>query len=255
LLAHALQAELALAWPELSVVGIVGDGQSAVDLALRLKPDVLFFDIQMPGLTGLEAAADLADAWQGEDLPALVFVTAYEQFAVQAFEAQAIDYLIKPVQAARLHKTIATLKHKLAAQAPTPIEATLAQLRQLIQPPTPTPAAALLHTIAASSAQGHLIRMIPVLEVLYFEAADKYVRVIAQHGTELKEYLIRTPLKELLPQLDAAVFWQIHRSTVVRSTAIESVSRDESGKLTVHLRGCSDALPVSRVYGHLFKAM
>jgi DNA-binding LytR/AlgR family response regulator len=255
LLAQALQAELALAWPELNVVAVVGDGVSAVVKTLAHKPDVLFFDIQMPGLTGLEAAAELADAWQGDGFPALVFVTAYDQFAVQAFEAQAVDYVLKPVQAVRLQKTVAKLKQGLAGG--NNLEASLAQLRHLLQTPAPTaaPTAAPLHTIQASTAHGNVIRMIPITEIMYFEAADKYIRVMALQTGELKEYLIRTPLKDLLTQLDASVFWQIHRSIVVRSTAIESVSRDEAGKLSVHLTGKFGTLPVSRIYGHLFKAM
>jgi DNA-binding LytR/AlgR family response regulator len=251
LLAQALQAELALAWPELSVVAVVSDGVSAVVKTLAHKPDVLFFDIQMPGLTGLEAAAELADAWQGDGFPALVFVTAYEQFAVQAFEAQALDYVLKPLQAVRLQKTVAKLKQGLAGG--NGLEASLAQLRHLLQ--TPTPTATPLHTIQASTAHGNVIRMIPITEIMYFEAADKYIRVMALQTGELKEYLIRTPLKDLLTQLDATVFWQIHRSIVVRSTAIESVSRDEAGKLSVHLTGKFGTLPVSRIYGHLFKSM
>jgi DNA-binding LytR/AlgR family response regulator len=250
LLAQALQAELTIAWPELSVVAIVGDGLSAVQKALTLKPDVLFFDIQMPGLTGLEAAAELADAWQGNDFPALVFVTAYDQFAMQAFEAQAVDYLLKPLQAARLQKTVNKLKQRLTGNSP--LDATINQLRQLLQPPITT--ASMLHTIQASTAQSNVIRMIPIADVLYFEAADKYIRVFALQDGVMKEYLIRTPLKELLPQLNTA-FWQIHRSIVVRSTAIESVSRDEAGKLSVHLADKRGTLPVSRLYAHLFKAM
>jgi DNA-binding LytR/AlgR family response regulator len=250
LLAQALQAELALAWPDLNVVAIVSDGLSAVQKALALKPDVLFFDIQMPGLTGLEAAADLADAWQGNDFPALVFVTAYDQFAVQAFEAQAVDYLLKPVQAARLQKTVSKLKQHLTGSRS--LDDAMNQLRQLLQVPAAN--VAKLQTIQASSAQGNVIRMIPIADVLYFEAADKYIRVFALQDGVMKEYLIRTPLKELLPQL-STVFWQIHRGIVVRSTAIESVSRDEAGKLSVHLADKRGTLPVSRLYAQLFKAM
>ncbi len=259
LLALALQAELKITWPELQIVATVGDGQSAVQRALSLQPDILFFDIQMPGLSGLEAAIDLADAWpdsaQLPSFPALVFVTAYDQFAVQAFEAQAVDYLLKPVQTARLQKTVAKLKQALYKQSLTQqsFDATLGQLRQLML--TPSMSTKPLLTIAASTAQGHTICMVAIADVIYFEAADKYVRVIALQSNQCKEYLIRTPLKELLPQLDATVFWQIHRSTLVRSTAIESVSRDETGKLSAHLRGCDDVLPVSRLYAHLFKAM
>lgn len=251
LLAQALQAELARAWAELQVVEIVGDGASAVRAALQHQPDVLFFDIRMPGQGGLDAAVELADEWpEGTPFPALVFVTAYDQYAVQAFEAQAVDYVLKPVQAARLQKTVGKVKDLLAGRGSngTSLDATLGQLRQLLGATAAAPQA-LLKVIQASVGSG--IRMVPVEEVVYFEAADKYVRVLtAQH-----EFLIRTPLKELLPQLDGQAFWQIHRGTVVRATAIETVHRDEAGKLHLALRGRKEKLPVSRLYAHLFKAM
>jgi DNA-binding LytR/AlgR family response regulator len=254
LLAQALQAELARAWPVLQVLGVAGNGEAAVAQALALQPEVLFFDIRMPGLSGLEAAAALADAWpQGKPFPALVFVTAYDQYAVQAFEAQAVDYLLKPVQPERLQKTVAKVQLALASHAPAAMnfEATLAQLRHLLAAPATAPAApsAPLRLIQAS--QGTAIRMVPVEEVLYFEAADKYVRVL----TAGHEYLIRTPLKELLPQLDPQAFWQVHRGTVVRAEAIDAVTRDEAGRLWLRLRGSADTLAVSRLYAHLFKAM
>ncbi|TWO69514.1 response regulator transcription factor [Caenimonas sedimenti] len=252
LLAQALQAELARAWPELKVIATVGDGASAVTQALALKPDVLFLDIRMPGQTGLEAAAELAEEWpDGAPFPAVVFVTAYDQYAVQAFEAQAVDYVLKPVQPARLQKTVAKLRDLLSQRAAAGgaahnnLEATLGQLRHLLAAP-PQP---LLKVVQASV--GTSIRMVPVEEILYFEAADKYVRVL----TEKNEYLIRTALKELLPQLDPQVFWQVHRGTVVRATAIDSVHRDEAGKLHLALRGRAEKLAVSRLYAHLFKAM
>ncbi len=252
LLAQALQAELALAWPELQVVDSVGDGAAAVRSALRHRPDVLFFDIRMPGQGGLDAAAELADAWPPDvPFPALVFVTAYDQYALQAFEAQAVDYVLKPVQPARLKKTVDKLRELLGQRAAqgTDLEATLGQLRGLLQAGPPVAAQPLLKVIQASV--GNTIRLVPVDQVVYFEAADKYVRVVCADG----EVLIRTPLKELLPQLDAQSFWQVHRATVVRATAIEAVQRDEAGKLHLVLRGCSERLPVSRLYAHLFKAM
>jgi DNA-binding LytR/AlgR family response regulator len=249
LLAQALQAELARAWPQLQVLAIVGDGASAVDKALELRPQVLFFDIRMPGMGGLEAAAELADAWpEGTPFPALVFVTAYDQYAVQAFEAQAVDYLLKPVQPARLARTVAKLQELIASRATPPLDATLDQLRHLLAGAPSTPREP-LKVIQASV--GAAIRMVPVDEVVYFEAADKYVRVL----TAGHEYLIRTPLKELLPQLDTQAFWQVHRGTVVRASAIEAVTRDEAGKLHLQLRGRKEALTVSRLYAHLFKAM
>lgn len=254
LLAQALQAELHRAWPGLRVLATVGDGAAAVHAALQHRPDVLFFDIRMPGQGGLEAAAELADAWPAATpFPALVFVTAYDQYAVQAFDAQAVDYVLKPVQSARLRKTVEKVQAVLARRTPgaQDLEATLGQLRHLLraadtQDAAPQP---LLKVIQASV--GSTIRMVPVDEVLYFEAADKYVRVVFAQG----EVLIRTPLKELLPQLDAQAFWQVHRGTVVRATAIESVQRDEAGKLFLGLRGRKERLAVSRLYAHLFKAM
>jgi DNA-binding LytR/AlgR family response regulator len=288
LLAAALQHELRTAWPELQIAATVGDGLSAVQQALALQPDVLFFDIRMPGQTGLDAAVVLADAWPAhQTFPALVFVTAYDQYAVQAFEAQAVDYLIKPVQSARLQKTVQKLRLALIQQAqaainsiansepqaPTHTQAlepnlqrTVDQLRHLLAQPglwpgaepgaplAPTPLAAphqppRLTVIQAS--HGNQIHMVPVGDVLYFEAADKYVRVL----TASAEYLIRTPLKELADQLDAQEFWQVHRSTLVRASAIATVVRDELGKLHLNLRGRPERLAVSRLYAHLFKAM
>ncbi|RYF19160.1 MAG: response regulator transcription factor [Comamonadaceae bacterium] len=251
LLAQALQAELARAWPELRVADSVPDGAAAVQSALQHRPDVLFFDIRMPGQGGLEAAAELADAWPHDaPFPALVFVTAYDQYAVQAFEAQAVDYVLKPVQPARLQKTVEKLRQVLAQRASQPagLEATLGQLRHLLQgaPAAPQP---LLKVIQASV--GNSIRMVSVEDVVCFEAADKYVRVLCADS----EVLIRTPLKELLPQLDPQLFWQVHRGTVVRATAIEAVHRDEAGKLYLAVKGRKERLPVSRLYAHLFKAM
>ena len=288
LLAAALQQELRAAWPELQIAATVGDGLSAVQQALALQPDVLFFDIRMPGQTGLDAAVALADAWPAhQPFPALVFVTAYDQYAVQAFEAQAVDYLLKPVQSARLQKTVQKLRLALIQkaqsainsiansepQAPTHTQAlepnlqrTVDQLRHLLTQPglwpgaepgaplAPTPLAApqqppRLTVIQAS--HGSQIHMVPVGDVLYFEAADKYVRVL----TASAEYLIRTPLKELADQLDPQEFWQVHRSTLVRASAIATVVRDELGKLHLNLHGRPERLAVSRLYAHMFKAM
>jgi DNA-binding LytR/AlgR family response regulator len=258
LLAQALQAELARAWPALQVLATAGDGASAVAQALALRPDVLFFDIRMPGLGGLEAAAELAEEWPADHaFPALVFVTAYDQYAVQAFEAQAVDYLLKPVQAARLAKTVSKVQSTLAGRASAAINSganpglsldqALGQLRHLLA--AGQTAASPLKVVQASV--GSSIRMVPVGDVLYFEAADKYVRVL----TASHEYLIRTPLKELLPQLDPQVFWQVHRGTVVQAEAIDSVHRDEAGKLTLSLRGRPEKLAVSRLYSQQFRAM
>ena len=272
LLAAALQQDLTRAWPELQVVAVVGDGRSAVRQALALRPDVLFFDIRMPGQSGIEAAAELADAWPDDQpFPALVFATAYDQYAVQAFEAQAVDYLLKPIQADRLARTVAKVQGLLAQRAsvvaatsapsavlPSPeLEATMAQLRALLSAPgvgiapAAAPAAAATRLSVIQASHGTQIHMVPVAEVVYFEAADKYVRVL----TAEREYLIRTALKELIEQLDPQEFWQVHRSTLVRATHIATVTRDEAGKQHISLRGRPEQLPVSRLYAHLFKAM
>ena len=262
LLAAALQAELARAWPALRVLACVGDGASAVAQALKLLPEVLFFDIRMPGLGGLEAAAELADEWpQERPFPALVFVTAYDQYALEAFEAQAMDYLLKPVQPARLQKTVSKVQLALMARAQTAInsgadsssmiEQTLHQLRQLLSAAAQPPAPGTAPLRALQVSVGNSILMVPLGEVAYFEAADKYVRVL----TAKHEYLIRTPLKDLLPQLDTQSFWQIHRSTVVQASLIESVNRDESGRLSLSLRGRPEKLAVSRLYSQKFRAL
>jgi DNA-binding LytR/AlgR family response regulator len=261
LLAHALASELQAAWPALRVVATVGDGASAVREALALQPDVLFFDIRMPGMSGLEAASELAERWptdgpQACPFPSLVFVTAYDQYAVQAFEAQAVDYLLKPVQAARVQKTVAILRERLMqqAQGAMDFEATLDQLRGLLSGARPDGVQAQggaepLKVLQASV--GSAIHLVPVQDVVYFEAADKYVRVL----TAQREYLIRTPLKDLLPRLDPQVFWQVHRGTLVQATEIAQVLREESGKTHLTLRSRAEKLPVSRLYAHLFKAM
>lgn len=253
LLAQALQAELALAWPQLRVAARVGDGLSAVREALALQPDLLFLDIRMPGQSGLEAAAELADRWPNErPLPALVFVTAFDQYAVQAFEAQAVDYIVKPVQAERLHKTVQRLQALLqqrTAGDPLADARSLAQLRALLERPDAAAAPPPLAMLQASV--GHSIHLIPLDDVLLLEAADKYVRVL----TAEREYLIRTPLKELLPRLDAQRFWQVHRGAVVQATAIRSVTRDEAGRMRLALRGSDEQVAVSRLYAHLFRAM
>lgn len=253
LLAAALQAELARAWPELRIVAQVGDGASAVRQALALRPQVLFLDIRMPGLTGLEAAAELVEEWpDNRPFPALVFVTAYDQYAVQAFEAQAVDYLLKPVVSERLARTVQRVQQRLGEQvsaSPAPVaaadDATFERLRALLA----APAAPALKVIQAGV--GQTIRLVPVGEVLVFEAADKYVRVLTGEA----ELLIRTPLKDLLPQLDGSVFWQVHRGTVVRATAVRTVHRDEAGKLSLEVAGLKERVPVSRLYAGRFKAM
>ncbi|HEX6705950.1 MAG TPA: LytTR family DNA-binding domain-containing protein [Albitalea sp.] len=259
LLAAHLQSELARLWPDLQVVARVGDGQAAAAQALALQPDLLFLDIRMPGMSGLEAAQAIAEDWPDDakrPFPLIVFVTAYDQYALQAFEHAAVDYVLKPVQPDRLAQTCTRLQAALARRAqpapdaPPALDAVMQQLRGLIAGTAATAEGApRLRVIQAGA--GNAIHMVPVDEVLYFEAADKYVRVI----TASREHLIRTSLRELQPQLDPQRFWQIHRGTIVRCDAIDTVLRDETGRFTLALRGHADKLVVSRLYAHLFKAM
>ena len=255
LLADALRRELARLWPELRIVATVGDGGAAVEQALALRPQLLFLDIRMPGMSGLEAAEALAEEWpEGEPLPLIVFVTAYDRYAVQAFERAAVDYLLKPVDAARLAQTCervrAAMRSRTAAahagSSTAPGDDALERLRRLL---ADAPAGPRLEVIQVGV--GAAIHFVPVAEVLYFEAADKYVRVV----TATREHLIRMPLRELLPQLDEARFWQIHRGTVVRADAIVEVRRDEAGRPWLSLRGRPERLAVSRLYAARFKAM
>jgi DNA-binding LytR/AlgR family response regulator len=265
LLAASLRAELARLWPGLRIVAQVGDGLSAVTQTLALQPSVCFLDIRMPGQSGLEAAQALAEDWpQDQPFPLLVFVTAYDQYALAAFEAQAVDYLVKPVDSPRLAACVARLQKRLnerlmeqpapaadaPAIAPAPgLEQAVQQLRALLGS-APVAAAPRLEVIQASV--GNTVHMVPVAEVLYFEAADKYLRVV----TAEREHLIRLSLRELMPQLDPQQFWQVHRSLVVRATAITTAVRDESGKVFLSLRGRpDDKLTASRLYAHLFKGM
>lgn len=264
LLAQTLANELHALWPDIHIVTTASDGLSAVQLALQHRPDVLFFDIRMPGQSGLEAAAELAEEWRIDTpFPLLVFVTAYDQYAIQAFEAQAVDYVLKPVRAERLLQTVTRLQNALQQRAQHPStpdlqqDPVLAQLRALLSLRTestqPHHAEAALPPLQLLQASvGKALRMVPVAEVLRLEAADKYVRVFTQDSSEV---LLRTPLKELMQRLDAQVFWQIHRGSVVRASAIDSVTRDDTGRLSLRLKGHADTLAVSRLYAHLFKAM
>jgi DNA-binding LytR/AlgR family response regulator len=260
LLAANLKAELLELWPELTVIASVGDGAKAHEVALDQQPDILFLDIRMPGMTGLECAEALAEDWpeEGKRFPLVVFVTAYDQYAVDAFERAAFDYVVKPVQRARLGRTCIRLKERLAESAKPEaaqmsLDTAMDQIRQLCNPKTaavqPARARTPLRVIQASV--GNRIAMVPVDEVLYFEAADKYVRVVtAEH-----EHLIRTSLRDLLPQLDTDRFWQVHRGAVVRCDVIESAERDGNGKLTLALKGHTARLTVSRLYSGIFRAM
>jgi DNA-binding LytR/AlgR family response regulator len=238
-LARHLQKQLATLWPELEFTPLARNGVEAAEQIGALQPDIAFLDIQMPGLTGLEVAQGI------EGRTRVVFVTAYDEYAVQAFEQQALDYVLKPVKTERLQQTVARLQQALAAPAPEP-DAQLAQALAALQQRT---AGERLRWIRASA--GELMHQVPVDEVLFFRADDKYTCV----QTAGAEHLIRTPIVELLAQLDPAVFVQVHRSTVVNLAHLAGTRRDEASRLYLRLRGHEAELPVSRAYVHLFKAM
>ncbi|HEY2187286.1 MAG TPA: LytTR family DNA-binding domain-containing protein [Caldimonas sp.] len=254
LLAAELRSALAAAWPGLEIVAVVGDGESALERTLALRPDVCFLDIRMPEMSGLEVAQALAEDWRDDAgaFPLVVFVSAYDRYALQAFEHAAFDYVLKPVDAPRLARTCARLRDAIAARsgAAASVAGAVEQLRALLAgAPAAPKAEAPLRVIQAGV--GNTIHMVPIDDVVYFEAADKYVRVV----TVDREHLVRVSLRELLPQLDPARFWQVHRGAVVRVDAIATAERDDTGRVTLALRGRAERLTVSRLYAPLFKSM
>ena len=241
-LATYLQGLLAKAWPELQVVAVARNGIEAAERIAALQPDVAFLDIKMPGLSGLDVAQGI------EGTTRVVFVTAFDEFAVAAFEQQALDYVLKPVKAERLARTVERLKaaRRTAAgrrRAPARRRCSGCSPRRRRADGAP------LRHIRAS--QGDLVHQIDVAEVLYFHADDKYTCVRTAAG----EHLIRTTITELAAQLDPARFQQIHRSTIVNLDHLAGTRRDELSRLFVRVRGRGEELPVSRAYVHLFKAM
>ena len=252
ILAAALLQALQRLWPDLQVIASVDNGQAVVEQTLKQRPDILFLDIKMPGKSGLEAAQELAEEWpENEAFPLIVFVTAYDEYAISAFEHAAADYVLKPISDARLGKTIVRLQERLQQRlqqngdGDAALERLIGQLHNMQARSSAEP----LTMIRA--AVGNQIRMIPINDVIYFEASDKYINVV----TADSESLIRTSLKELLPQIDSRQFWQVHRGTIVNHLCIQMAIRDESGKLSLKLRGRSESLAVSRVFAHLFKQM
>lgn len=235
-LAQYLKAQLAQAWPELQIVQVAANGLEAAAAIAALEPDLAFLDIQMPGLTGLEVAQGIEGATR------VVFVTAYDEYAVQAFEARALDYLLKPLKAERLAACVARLR-----QAPTAGDGDLAETLKRLLPA----AAAQPRLRFVRAAQGELMHQVPVGDVLFFHADDKYTVV----QTATAEHLIRTPIFELAGQLDPELFWQVHRSTIINLDHLAGTRRDEQSRLFVRVRGHDRELPVSRAYVHLFKAM
>ncbi len=248
-LAHYLRDQLLKLWPELEIVAIARNGLEAAAQITELRPDIAFLDIQMPGLTGLEVAQGI------EGLTRVVFVTAYDEYALTAFDAEALDYVLKPVTAERLARTVERLRRALAPRvianvdtADAADDARLARALRALQAPA-TPAAAPLRWIRAS--QGDMTHQAAVADVLFFHADDKYTCV----RTAQAEYLIRTPIAELAAQLDGQQFWQIHRSTIVNLAHLAGTRRDDASRLFVRIAGWKDELPVSRAYVHLFKPM
>jgi DNA-binding LytR/AlgR family response regulator len=248
LMRDLLRTRLSQVWPELEIVGEAKNGDEAVQLVAELKPDLTFLDIRMPGKTGMDAARDIGDASR------VVFVTAYDEYAVEAFERGAVDYVLKPPEPERLKITVDRLKERLAspaaAQAGTAnvsdtVTAMLSQLAEKIAAPKPK----YLQWIQASIGQD--LRMIPVEEILFFRSDEKYTCV----QTEKFEALIRKPVRDLAEELDPALFWQIHRATLVNVNAIEGVTRDIRGRHLVLVKGRSEKLEVSRSFLHLFKQM
>jgi len=235
ILRQQLQGKLAKLWPELEIIASVEDGAAALEALEDRVPDFMFLDIQMPEMTGVEVARHVAGRCH------VVFVTAYDQYAIQAFETGAADYILKPATDERLAVTIERLKAKLATP-PVDLNALLAKLTEQNRKER-------LQWIKATVGQS--LRLIPVAEVLFFQSDEKYTRVVTAEG----EALIKTPIREIIDGLDPDHFWQIHRSTVVNVSAIAGVTRDFRGQAHVKIKGKEEALVVSRIYSHLFKQM
>ena len=250
-LARSLARLLAQTWPELQIVGTAEDGLRATELALTEAPDVLFLDIQMPGRNGLDVAEAVADDWPDDRAaPLFVFITAYDSFAVPAFERAAVDYLLKPATADRLQQTVERLKTRLAERAP-PAAGDRAALMQRMQSIAAPPAEPAERIKVIRAGVGNTVRMIPVADVVCFEATEKYVNVVTPSG----EALVRMSLRELMARVDSTDFIQVHRSVMVNANAILSATRDENGHYSLAVRGLQRPLKVSRAFGHLFRPM
>ena len=257
LMRDQLRARLAEAWPGLAIVAEAKNGQEALDLVAEHHPDIVFLDIRMPGMTGVEAARAIAqlpsgdetqDGWAGCEI---VFITAYDQYAIEAFEQGVVDYVLKPAERERLALTVERIRKRLAQRTADegPPAAGMQQLLQKLAQQMNPSGAPRLKWIQATV--GQTIQMIPVEEVLFFISDEKYTRV----QTASVEALIRKPIKELVEELDAEKFWQIHRSTLINTHAIAGVSRDLRGRQLVAVKGRPEKLEVSRSYSGLFKGM
>jgi DNA-binding LytR/AlgR family response regulator len=243
-LAIYLRDRLAALWPDLVIAGIAANGPEAQVLIADEAPDIAFLDIRMPGLTGLDVARNA-----GRDVH-VVFVTAFDQYAIDAFERAAVDYLLKPVSDARLAQTIERLQHRIAGGNASPEwQSALTMLAQLAPSLASAGAPERLAWIRASV--GAQVRLIPVEDVCYFQANDKYTSVFTAGG----EALIRTPLKEILDKLDPQKFWQVHRGTIVNVADIARTTRDLTGRIALTMKSRPERVAVSRAYAHLFKQM
>jgi DNA-binding LytR/AlgR family response regulator len=234
-----LERLLAEVWPEAEIVAVCNDGDAALAALENHSPAVMFLDIRMPGRSGLEVARAASGRAQ------VVLTTAYEEYALQAFEAGALDYLLKPVTRERLSATVERLRDRLKSPPPA-IQDLIERLQQQLKP---DPAAGAMRWITAAC--GNEVRMLSIDEVLYFQASDKYVRVV----TADSEALVRMSLKELAERLDPERFWPIHRSVIVAVAAIERAERDELGKMQAVIRGRGDRLPIGPASRHLFRGM
>jgi DNA-binding LytR/AlgR family response regulator len=244
LLRKSLARMLAAAWPELEIVAQARNGREAVELFEARQPDVCFLDVHMPGLSGVEAARYIGRRAH------LVFVTAYDQYAVQAFEHGALDYLVKPVEPARLADTVARLRERRTSPAGiADTEALVEQLAARLRNDKPAPLQWLRASVGAN------VRLVPVDDIDYLRSDEKYTRIAWRDGGKPAEALLRTPIKDLLPQLDPKHFVQVHRAVVVNLRAIDHVARGENETAVIHLRHRPELLPVSRSYTHLFRQM
>ncbi|HXN15519.1 MAG TPA: LytTR family DNA-binding domain-containing protein [Usitatibacter sp.] len=234
-----LEGKLGKLWPELEIFASVEDGAAALEALEERIPDFMFLDIQMPEMTGVEVARHVAGRAH------VVFVTAYDDYAIQAFETGAVDYILKPVSDERLAVTVERLKAKLAT-APVDLQGVLGRISEQLRS-----GARPERLVWIKATVGQNLRLIPIAEVLYFQSDEKYTRVV----TAESEALIKTPIRELLDGLDPDLFWQIHRSTVINVNAVAGVIRDFRGQAHVKIKGKGETLVVSRIYSHLFKQM
>jgi DNA-binding LytR/AlgR family response regulator len=246
LMREQLRARLGEVWPELEIVAEARNGAEAVELVAAERPDVVFLDIRMPAKSGIEAAREIAALPREARVPEIVFVTAYDQYAIDAFEQGVIDYVLKPAERERLAVTVERIRKRMAAptdDAQGALQQALERLAGRLEAPS--------HLRWIQASVGQQIQMIPVEEVLFFISDEKYTRV----QTAQQEALIRTPIRELIAALDPAQFWQIHRSTLINARAIAGITRDERGRQLVSVKGRPEKLEVSRSYAHLFRGM